>query len=144
MNREKPMSESPSLNGANGNGRDQRGRWAAGNRGGKGNPYSKRVNRLRAMLFRVCDPVEMQAAILEALRQARGNPEAGIKGDTGITFALWDRMVGRPTDTDIRNPLDALIWELDHEGDKATLRRFAVEMKNTLPPKPPAEPAESS
>jgi hypothetical protein len=94
------------------------------------------------MLFRVCDPVEMQAAILEALRQARGNPEAGIKGDTGITFALWDRMVGRPSDTEIRTRLDALIYELSNGADANKLRRFADDLRDSIGPRQGANYAE--
>jgi hypothetical protein len=121
-------NQRPSLNGANGNGRDQRGRWAVGNRGGPGNPYSKRVNRLRAMLFRSCDPAKMQVAVNKALDQA-------MNGDTAILFELWDRLCGRVSDTEIRNRLDALIYELSNGADGVKLKRFAAELRDDLGPR---------
>ena len=53
------------------------------------NPYIKRKARLRAALFRVCDPAEMEKAILVLIKQAQG-------GDRAAFSELWDRLMGKP------------------------------------------------
>jgi hypothetical protein len=128
------MSNNPPPSPTGFNGRADDGRFAAGNVFGKGNPFSRRTQRIRAELFRSLEP----GAILAAARKIVAKAKAG---DLKSFAEILDRTLGRPNDADLRNRLDALIWELNHGGDKAKLRRFAVEMKDTITSKPPAEPA---
>ena len=55
------MTQPPSPN--CGNGRDGRGRFALGNPGRPGNPHSRRAARLRAAMFRVVTPEDVQAVV---------------------------------------------------------------------------------
>jgi hypothetical protein len=62
-----PMA-TPSPNGSNGSGRDGSGRFAAGNPGGPGNPYARRVAALRSALVgavTVDDMCELARGLLE-------------------------------------------------------------------------------
>jgi len=53
----------PSPNGANGDGRDDRGRFAAGNAGGPGNPHAGAVAKLRSALFAALKPTHVRKAV---------------------------------------------------------------------------------
>ncbi len=65
----------PSPNGANG--RDGRGRFLAGNRGGPGNPHVVQVNQLRSALLRAVSPKDIRAVIRKLIKMATaGNIEA--------------------------------------------------------------------
>ena len=83
------------------NGRDSRGRFAAGNRAAKGNPHARAVAELRnAMLASVtAGDVEMIIATLVA---------AAKSGDTVAAREVLDRTIGKPVASDVLARLEAL------------------------------------
>ncbi len=80
------MTATPSPNGANG--RDGRGRFLPGNRGGPGNPHVVQVNQLRSALLRAVSPKDIRAVIRKLVKMATaGNIEAAK--------LLMDRCIGK-------------------------------------------------
>ena len=82
------MDETPSPNGGNGK-RDAQGRFTKGNAGGPGNPYGKRVARLRSMILEAVSDDDLRAVVAALLERARAGDLAAIK-------LLFDRVLGRP------------------------------------------------
>ena len=93
------MSGPPSPNGANG--RATGGRFAQGNSGGPGNPYSLRVAKLRSALFKAVSPADLREVLAALLTQAKGGDVASIK-------ELLQRLLGPPESVDLIGRLDAL------------------------------------
>lgn len=89
----------PSTNGDNG--RDDRGRFAEGNRGGPGNPHAKRVAKLRSALLDAVTEDDLQAIIAALVRKAKG-------GDIMAAKILLDRVLGKPLEADIIERLERL------------------------------------
>lgn len=77
----------PSQNG--GNGRGSHGRFLAGNAGGPGNPYARRVARLRSALLDAVTDDDLRAIVKVLVDRAKG-------GDLAAIREVLDRMVGRP------------------------------------------------
>src|SRR5687767_7406858 len=94
-------ADTPSSNGANGNGRGPSGRFAKGNPGGPGNPNAKRVARLRTAMFKSVTPEDLQQVIQALLVQAKG-------GDVPAARELFQRLLGPAESVDIQERLDAL------------------------------------
>ena len=82
---------SPSPNGANGDGRDRRGRFALGNPGGPGNPYARRVAELRAALLNAVTPEDVAELARALLTQAKA-------GDVAAARLVLSYAVGRPAE----------------------------------------------
>ena len=93
------MIQSPSPNGANG--RDGRGRFAAGNGGGPGNPYATAVGRLRTALLVAVTEKDLTAVARALIEKAKG-------GDVAAIRELFDRVLGRPIEADLLERLEAL------------------------------------
>jgi hypothetical protein len=111
----KADAESPS----NGTGRDSRGRFAKGNLGGPGNPFTRQAAAFRKAL---CDSVsadDIQALTRTLLDKAKGGDVAAIK----LLFAYT---IGRPADA-----VDPDTLDVDE------LQRFH---QQTLPPDMPMPP----
>src|SRR4051812_43833446 len=92
------------------NGRDTDGRFSTGNGFSKGNPYARRVNELRAVLFEVVTPQRFRNAVEAVLAKAE-------RGDRRCLAELCDRMLGRPSSSDLVDRvarLEALIEEYRH------------------------------
>ena len=87
-----PPNDSPSLNGCNGRGPN--GRFAPGNKLGKGNPHGRAVNQLRSVLFEVVTPERFRNAVEAVLAKAE-------RGDRRSLAELCDRMLGRPSTSDL-------------------------------------------
>jgi hypothetical protein len=83
------------------NGRDAKGRFGAGNRAGKGNPHNKRAQQIRAALFRVCKPADIETAARALLELAKG-------GDRFALAELLDRTIGRAVASDLLQRIEAL------------------------------------
>ena len=83
----------PSTNEVNG-GRDPRGRFAKGNAGGPGNPFSKQVGKLRSALLQAIKPADVVAVVTSLVKAAK-------EGDTGAAKVLFDRLFGPPVASDI-------------------------------------------
>jgi hypothetical protein len=104
------MNEEPSTNGANG-GRASNGRFALGNKLGRGNPFNKRACELRAALFAAVDDDGMKKAAEAILKKA-------IKGNVPAFKELLDRTIGKAVTTDILDRLAAIEAEVfGHENE---------------------------
>lgn len=87
----KALVPPPSPDGANGRSAD--GRFAAGNPGGKGNPYAKRVAELRKAFLDVVGTEHMAGLARATLKKA-------LQGDMIALRTLLDRVLGKPRDAD--------------------------------------------
>lgn len=107
------MHELPST--SEDNGRDNRGRFAAGNKAARGNPYGRRAARLRAELFRECSPADFKAIVRALIAKAKD-------GDLAAIREALDRLIGKPTEgADILARIDALeAHGLDDEEEGLT------------------------
>ena len=93
------MMNEPSLNGGNGQGSD--GRFAKGNRMGKGNPMAKHVNRQRIQLLRSVKASDMKAIIGKLVADAK-------EGNVQAAKEILARCLGEPIAPDILERLEAL------------------------------------
>jgi hypothetical protein len=93
----------PSTNG--GNGRDGRGRFTAGNRGGPGNPFARQTAALRRALLAVVTPQDIEAIARMLVERARG-------GDLVAVKLLLLYAVGRPAEAVDPDTLDVQEWHL--------------------------------
>jgi len=81
------MSNSPTANRSNG--RDTRGRFTTGNRGGPGNPRGKTVAKLQAMIRACVSDADLRAIIGVLVEEAKG-------GSLPACREVLDRLVGKP------------------------------------------------
>jgi hypothetical protein len=79
----------PLTNGANGHGRDDSGRFAAGNPGGPGNPHAQAVARFRAAIFDTVTEADFQKLVKSLLSKARG-------GNIAAARLVLEYCVGKP------------------------------------------------
>ena len=93
------MSDTPSHAAANGRGRN--GKFGPGNKYGKGNPFAKRVARLRSTLFKAVSPADLQEVLAALVRQAKAGDVTSIK-------EVLQRLLGPPEAVDLIERLDAL------------------------------------
>jgi hypothetical protein len=98
------MNEEPSTNGLNGD-RASNGRFAPGNRLGRGNPYNKRACELRAALFRAVDDASMEEAAGAVLEKAKN-------GNVVAFREICDRTIGRAVASDILDRLAVIEAEV--------------------------------
>jgi len=82
---------SPLLNGRNGES-DSRGRFAQGNPGGPGNPYARRVARLRVVLLDAVTDEDLDAIVTALVDRAKS-------GDVSAAREILNRLVGKPGDS---------------------------------------------
>src|SRR5437870_1692068 len=80
----------PSRNGEKG--RDSKGRFARGNKGGPGNPFARRVGRLRSQLLNLVTEADLQEVARKLVEQAR-------TGNLVATRLLLVYLIGRPAET---------------------------------------------
>ena len=111
----------PSRNGVNGNGRSADGRFAKGNPGGPGNPYSQRTSRLRAMLLDSITEDDFRAVVAKLIAMAKA-------GDIVAIRELLDRALGKSKGTVELIQAEITEAELDKEieyalGQLADLRK---------------------
>ena len=92
-----------------GSGRDNRGRFGAGNKLAKGNPLNKRTQQIRAALLRAVTPTDIREAAKRIVEQARN-------GDLRAFSELLDRTLGRPVQADVLERLEALEQHLEERG----------------------------
>jgi hypothetical protein len=71
------------------NGREPNGRFTTGNGFSRGNPLSRRVNRLRAELLRAVTPQDVRDVVQVLLAKAKG-------GDVAAARELLNRALGKP------------------------------------------------
>lgn len=77
---------SPILNGDEG--RTDRGTFAKGNPGGRGNPLAKQVNQLRVALAKAVTPADVRGIAKGLIRKAKN-------GDVAAAHELFDRLLGK-------------------------------------------------
>lgn len=90
---------SPSPNGSNG--RDERGRFTAGNAGGPGNPHAAQVGRLRSALVSAVTEEDMREVITALVDKAKA-------GSIAAARVLFDRVLGKPVEADLIARIEAL------------------------------------
>ncbi|MCY2953560.1 MAG: hypothetical protein NTU53_16515 [Planctomycetota bacterium] len=93
------MSDSPSTTASNG--RTGNGRFAPSNKYAKGNPFARRVARLRSTLLKAVKPTDLRDVVAVLLTQAKAGDVASIK-------ELLQRLLGPPVELDFVERLDAL------------------------------------
>jgi hypothetical protein len=109
------VHEAPSPNGANGdqdtsntpspNGRDGRGRFTKGNRGGPGNPFARRVARLRTLLLEIVGDEDLRGVLRKLVERAQA-------GDLAAARLVLDYLIGRPAEAVDPDRLDLEEWRL--------------------------------
>ena len=93
------MSDSPSTTASNG--RTGNGRFAPSNKYAKGNPFARRVARLRSTLLKAVKPTDLRDVVAVLLTQAKAGDVASIK-------ELLQRLLGPPTPVDYEERLQTL------------------------------------
>ena len=82
------MVDSTTPSPTNPNGRSSSGKFAAGNRFGKGNPHARRVQQLRTAILDAVTPDDVKAIVA-------GLIEAAKSGDVAAAKLLLDRCLGK-------------------------------------------------
>jgi len=94
-------------------GRDSRGRFTQGNPGGPGNPDTKRTAELRSTIREAVTPEDMAEVMGVLIEKAKAGELAAIR-------ELFDRTIGKATESDLAERLDVLearAWALlDRQG----------------------------
>ena len=94
------------------NGRDGRGRFATGWRGGPGNPYAAAVGAWRRALTATLT-VDDMTAVYRALI------DAAKRGEPWAVRELLDRTLGRPVEADLIERLESLESAMLQQGENA-------------------------
>ena len=110
------MTEGPLPKGQQKDGRDARGRFASGWRGGPGNPFAADVSRYRAELFKQikCGDIAL------AVKTIRAVMKGGTKDSDRLAAArfLLERVLGTPQPDDLLETLRALEEHVQREQDR--------------------------
>lgn len=95
------MSEIPSTHGSNGDARTPGGKFAKGNKLGRGNPLAGRAARIRATLLKELKPADAKeiGAMLIVMAKA---------GDMAAIRELLDRTIGKPAQVELLERIEAL------------------------------------
>ena len=107
------MNDAPSLTASNGRGTN--GKFGPGNCYAKGNPFAKRVARLRSALLNTVKPSDLQEVITALLASAKG-------GDVAATRELLQRLLGPPQAIDLMERMNALEQRLTQLTDQGVRR----------------------
>jgi hypothetical protein len=81
--------------------RTESGRFAAGNKGGPGNPYAARVGRWRAIMTEAITDDDMRAVVAALVAAAK-------RGESWAVKEVFDRTVGKPVEADLVARLEQL------------------------------------
>lgn len=84
-----------------GDGKDAKGRFAPGNRLGRGNPLAGRAAKLRAELLAAITPQTIRAVVDRIV-------ELALQGDLAACREVLDRCLGKPGPSDVLERLEAL------------------------------------
>ena len=93
------MPESPSTHGRDG--RDRQGRFARGNREGRGNPLAGRAAKLRAIALEAVTFEDMRTVIKKLVALAK-------EGDVAAARELLNRVLGPPVELDLLDRLETI------------------------------------
>ena len=89
----------PSPNGSNG--RNASGRFAKGNAGGPGNPYGRKVAKLRSAMLQAVTQADMKAIVKKLVDEAKG-------GNVRAAKEVIDRCLGKPIEPDLIERIERL------------------------------------
>jgi hypothetical protein len=106
-------------------GRDGRGRFTAGNPGGPGNPFARRVAALRSRLVRAVTNEVLDAVVGQLVSRARGGDLAAIK-------LLLSYTLGRPAESVNPDTLDLEEFRL-YERDRDIMETVSRLVKALTP-----------
>jgi hypothetical protein len=106
-------------------GRDVRGRFTAGNRGGPGNPYARRVAHLRSIVLECVTDQDMRDIVNQLVVIARLGDLAAIK-------LLFQYALGKPAPTVDPDTVD--LHELDLLSQAPTPAQFGEVASKHMPP----------
>jgi hypothetical protein len=88
------------------NGRDQAGKFTAGNKLAKGNPFARRVQKIRAALFKAVKPADVRQAVEALMKDAKA-------GDRMALAEILDRTIGRSIPADVQQQIDELREQIE-------------------------------
>jgi hypothetical protein len=91
------------------NGRDARGRFVKGNAGGPGNPLAARVSKLRSALLNAVTEDDVKEIVRKLVSLAKD-------GDTVAARILFERVLGRPVESDLIARIEELEEQLGGES----------------------------
>ncbi len=108
------------------NGKDAKGRFTKGNKGGPGNPFARRVAELRKLLLETVTEDDLREAMRQLVTKAR-------EGDVAAIKLLLQYTVGKPAQTVEPDRMDLEELELYQEESKPerateALRGFPADM----------------
>jgi hypothetical protein len=106
-------------------GRESNGRFAAGNKGGPGNPFARHTARLRKMLLETVSDDDMRAVFQKLVELARGGDVTAIK-------LLLAYAIGKPTDAVDPDTVD--LKELRQSQECSTPPQEMARVLGGLPP----------
>lgn len=88
------------------NGRQSNGRFAAGNKLGRGNPFNHRACKLRAAMLAVVTADDIQGIVATLIKAAK-------EGDVVAAKEIFNRVLGTPIASDAMGQLEQ--WEAIYE-----------------------------
>ena len=89
----------PSTHGSSG--QDGKGRFAPGNKLGKGNPLAGRAAKIRAVLLKALKPADANEIAVKLIANAKAGDLASIR-------EILDRTIGKPATADLLERIEAL------------------------------------
>ncbi len=112
--KQEQMTGQPSTDGSNGPGRDPSGKFATGNKAGRGNPHAKHVAKLRSALLNAVSEEDIERVVKALLDQA-------LAGDVASIKELLLRVLGKPQEVDLTERLER-VEELLREREAEDVR----------------------
>ena len=116
--------DTPSVNGPLG-GRDERGRFMRGNRGGPGNPHVEKTAKLRSALLSAVTEKDLKAVVMKLVKLAKD-------GDVVAAREILNRCIGKPVETIVADVVSHTMPPLSPE-DVAIAERIATSRLGAAP-----------
>jgi hypothetical protein len=108
---------------ADANGRDQSGKFSAGNGFGKGNPTARHAQRLRQLFVTAVTEQDIRDIVLKLVELAKA-------GDIAAANLLLTRALGKPSTTETTLPLDNTpITELQQVTNLEQAREYTLRLQ---------------
>jgi len=90
-------------------GRDSSGRFASGNKHGRGNPLAKQAQKLRVALLEAVSEEDIKAIIAKLI-------EAAKNGDVVAAREVLDRTIGKAAQTELLQRIEMLEETMEENG----------------------------